>query len=132
MSKSVTGRPLTHRHDRSSDRGHCKVVARRIDLFCIRQLMGAECPVIAPNGGYASARVTVLITGSCPCRPEDWARPALVICTARSRWTLAGGRLGRRDQPPRPQIAVLGCLEGVELGVLGRRVPSARRACLVG
>jgi hypothetical protein len=53
MSKSVTGRPLTHRHDRSSDRGHCKVVARRIDLFCIRQVMGAEYPVTAPNGGYA-------------------------------------------------------------------------------
>ena len=85
-----------------------------------------------PLGGYASARVMVLITGSCPCRPADWARPAPVICTARSRWTLAGGRLGRRDQPPRPRIAVLGCLEGVELGVLGRRVPSARRACLVG
>ena len=31
----------------------------------------------------------------------------------------------------RPRLA-RGCLEGAELGVLGRRVPSTRRACLVG
>jgi hypothetical protein len=105
---------------------------RQNSRFWVSATSGTLIVLGIPNGGYASARVTVLITGSCPCRPADWARPAPVICTARSRWTLAGGRLGRRDQPPRPRIAVLGCLEGVELGVLGRRVPSARRACLVG
>jgi hypothetical protein len=106
--------------------------ATQINLFW-RTVAGCGSEQVAAHiGGYASARVMVLITGSCPCRPADWARPAPLICTARSRWTLAGGRPGPRDQPPRPRIAVLGCLEGVELGVLGRRVPSARRACLVG
>ena len=109
-----------------------ELIRCQIDPFWPSRLTNVAVRQTAPNGGYASARVVVLITGSCPCRPAGWARPAPVICTARSRWTLAGGRLGRRDQPPCPRIAVLGCLEGVELGVLGRRVPSARRACLVG
>ena len=41
-------------------------------------------------------------------------------------WTLAGGRLGRRDQPSGQQacrrLAVLGGLEGVKLGILAAEV----------
>src|SRR5579862_9652609 len=73
-------------------------------------------------GGYARARVMVLITGSCPCRLTGLGTAWAGDLNRSVRWSLAGGRLGRCDQAPLRQaflgLAVLGCLEGVEVGVL--------------